>query len=135
MTMISIRVTIPERLLRKIEDSKLDESEVIIEALNSYFDRSKGSSIDIHWRKFIEAKLEDLQNQIDQHRMQSSDDNMVELDSDLRKRHLGERAALDVASADTIRVSNPPPVNHPKPPNRKCTIQEITMDDDFDLKL
>lgn len=129
--MISIRVSIPERLIEKIDESDLSESEVVIAALDSYFNGTKAAT-DLHWRKFIEAKLEDIQNQIDQHRIHSKDDNMVEFDSDLRRRVRGEKPALDIASSESIRVSNPPAVKYPK--QNRCTVEEVSLDD-VDLKL
>jgi len=105
--MIQIRVTIPDRLAKQLEECELEESEVIAQALDRFF--LKTPSIDnIQWQKSIEMKLIDLQNQLDAHRNGGNKHDTV-LDSSATKRGIGIMDPLDISTSEDVRVTIPKP--------------------------
>jgi hypothetical protein len=137
--MINIRVSIPERFLDLINDHELDESDLIAAALDKFFNTDSGLNLNLAlWQKYIEAKIIDVQVQLDEHRKISTDDTMVELDTDLRQRVRGEKSPLELVSSESIRLTSPlaqsqTVTNTSSALKRKSVIDELT--DDFDLRL
>lgn len=137
--MINIRVSIPERFLDKINDHELDESDLIAAALDKFFNTDSSLNLNlVLWQKYIETKIADLQLQIDDHRKVSTDDSMVELDTDLRQRVRGEKSPLELVSSESIRLTSPlaqsqKVVSTPLASQRKSIVDELT--DDLDLRL
>jgi len=103
--MIQLRVTIPDRLASKLEESDLEESEIITQALDKYF-LNRTSLDTIQWQSHIESKIIDLQNQVDVHRNNGGKHDTV-LDSNATKRGSGQQDPLAVSAPDDIRRTIP----------------------------
>lgn len=104
--MIQIRVTIPDRLAKLLDECELEESEIIIQALDKFFINKERCIDTIQWKSFIESKLIDLQNQIDAHRNSSGNHDTV-LDSNVTKRGNGLQDPLAISTPDDIRATTP----------------------------
>jgi len=104
--METIQIYLSNRLLVKIKDCELEPSEVISIALDRYFNNIQSYSQLLNWQNYIEQKLRDLQNQLDEHRKRDTNDLNVEFDNDLRERSTGEKSCLDLPSYSSVKVEN-----------------------------
>jgi len=82
--MKSITIQIPDRLADKIKSANLEESEIIIQALDKFFLTPTWSD-NLLWKEVIEKKLIELQAQFDDFRKRSGDPS-VDFDDALKSR-------------------------------------------------
>lgn len=103
--MIQLRITLPDRLAKQLEENQLEESELIAQALDKFF--MNGPCHDsIQWKTLVENKLIDLQNQIDAHRSSGGKHDTV-LDSNATRRANGTQDPLELTTSSDVRITTP----------------------------
>lgn len=102
--MISLEIKIPKRLYNKISNSELDDSELIIKALDKYFQDGPNAIDLLEWQTFVENKLSDLQIQLDKH-VSSKGNHDTVLDTNVTKRNNGDKNSLDLSDSKDVRVT------------------------------
>lgn len=129
--MTKIEIIIPDDLVAKIKATGREESEVVVEALKKLF--SMGAVVDLSLRlTLLETKIADVQSQLDEHRLASSDDIVVDFDGELKSRHAGKKPVLDCTSYHSLEdVSAPHPPKEVKPTKSKVT----KLSEGFDLSI
>lgn len=124
--MMQMKITIPDRLVEKIENHELEESELITKALDKFFN-GKPFFENNQWQRYMEEKIIDLQDQIDTHLNTGNHDGV--LNSNVTKRNMEQQNSLDISNADDIRLTTPN--------NKTKKIPEVIESslEDFDIPL
>jgi len=131
--MTKIEIIIPDDLIEKIKSTGREESEVVCEALRKLF--AVGGMVDMSLRlTLLETKVSDIQSQLDEHRLSSKDDKIVDFDGELKSRHSGKKPLLDCVSYHSLEDVSAVP-----PPKKEKTIKPsksvTALSEGFDIKI